>query len=58
VIQVFPILKTTTDKKFDAVKYTREQRQQLSEKLIEMTKEEVVEYFRKKRLENTVKPSA
>jgi len=58
VIQVFPILKTTTDKKFDAVKYMREQRQQLSEKLIEMTKEEVVEYFRKKRLENTVKPSA
>jgi len=58
VIQVFPILKTTTDKKFDAVKYMREQRQQLSEKLIEMTKEEVVEYFRKKRLENTAKPSA
>ncbi len=58
MIQVFPILKTTTDKKFDAVKYTLEQRQQLSEKLIGMTKEEVVEYFRKKRLENTVKPSA
>jgi len=58
VIQVFPILKTTTDKKFDAVKYMREQRQQLSEKLIGMTKEEVVAYFRKKRLENTAKPSA
>jgi len=58
VIQVFPILKTTTDKKFDAVKYMREQRQQLSEKLIGMTKEEVFECFRKKRLENTVKPSA
>ncbi len=58
MIQVFPILKTTTDKKFDAVKYMREQRKQLSEKLIGMTKEEVVEYFRKKRLENTVKPSA
>jgi len=58
VIQVFPILKTTTDKKFDAIKYMREQRKQLSEKLIGMTKEEVVEYFRKKRLENTVKPSA
>jgi len=42
VIQVFPILKTTTDKKFDAVKYIREQRKQLSEKLIGMTKEEVV----------------
>jgi len=51
-------MKTTIDKKFDSVKYMREQRQQLSEKLIKMTKEEVVEYFRKKRLENTVKPSA
>ncbi len=51
-------MKTTTDKKFDAIKYMREQRKQLSEKLIGMTKEEVFEYFRKKRLENTVKPSA
>lgn len=48
----------TIDKKFDAVKYMREQRQRLSEKLSKMTKEEIIEYFRKKKLENTIKPSA
>ncbi len=51
-------MKTTTEKKFDAVKYMREQRQKLSEKLSKMTKEEIVEYFRRKNLQNTVKPSA
>jgi hypothetical protein len=51
-------MKTTIDKKFDAVKYMREQRQKLSEKLSKMTKEEIVEYFRRKKFENTVKPSA
>ncbi len=51
-------MKTTTDKKFDAVKYMREQRQKISEKLSKMSKEEIVEYFRQKKLENTVKPSA
>lgn len=51
-------MKAITDKKFDAVKYMREQRQRLSEKLAEMTKEEVVAYFRQKKLENTIKPSA
>ena len=51
-------MKTTTDKKFDAVKYMREQRQKLSEQLLKMTKQEVIEYFRRKKSENTVKPSA
>ncbi len=51
-------MKTTTDKKFDAVKYMREQRQKLSKKLSKMTKEEIVEYFKRKKFENTVKPSA
>ncbi len=51
-------MKTTTDKKFDAVQYMREQRQKLSEKLSKMSKEEVIEYFRQKQLQNTVKPSA
>ena len=51
-------MKTTTEKKFDAVKYMREQRQKLTEKLSKMTKEEIIEYFRRKKLENTVKPSA
>jgi hypothetical protein len=37
---------TTNKKKFDAVKFMREQRKRLSEKLSKMTKEEIVEYFR------------
>lgn len=51
-------MKTTTDKKFDAVKFMREQREKLSEKLSNMTKEEIIEYFKKKKSESTVKPSA
>ena len=51
-------MKTTTDKKFDAVQYMREQRQRLSEKLSKMSKEEIIEYFRQKQLQNTVKPSS
>jgi len=51
-------MKTTTDKTFDAVKYMREQRQKLSDKLSKMTKQEIIEYFRRKKLENTVKPGA
>lgn len=51
-------MKTTIDKKFDAVKYMREQRQILTEKLSKMTKEEIIEYFRRKKRENTVKPCA
>jgi hypothetical protein len=49
---------TTTEKKFDAVKFMREQRKRLSEKLSKMTNEEIVEYFRNKKLENSTKPSA
>lgn len=51
-------MKTTTEKKFDAVKYMREQRQQLSEKLSRMSQEEIVEYFKRKKAESKVKPSA
>ena len=51
-------MKKTTDKKFDSVQYMREQRQKLSEKLIKMSKEEVIEYFRQKKDQNTVKPSS
>jgi len=36
----------------------REQQEKLSEKLSRMTKEEIVEYFRKKKLESSTKPSA
>lgn len=51
-------METTIKKTFDAVKFMREQRQALSEKLSKMTKEEIIEYFRKKKLESTIKPCA
>jgi len=51
-------MKTTAKKTFDAVQFMHEQREKLSEKLSKMTKEEIVEYFRKKKLENSTKPSA
>jgi len=51
-------METTIKKTFDAVKFMREQRQKLSEKLSAMTKEEIIEYFKKKKLENTIKPCA
>ena len=51
-------MKTTIDKKFDAVKYMRDQRQKLTETLSKMTKEEIILYFRDKKAQNTVKPSA
>ena len=51
-------MKTTIEKTFDAVKFMREQREKLSEKLSGMTKEEIIEYFKKRRLENSIKPCA
>lgn len=36
----------------------REQRDKLSEKLSKMTKKEIVEYFKKRKLENSIKPCA
>ncbi len=51
-------MKTITDKKFDAVQYMREQRQRLSEQLSKMSKEEIVIYFKQKKIQNSVKPSA
>jgi response regulator of citrate/malate metabolism len=51
-------MKTTIDKTFDAVKFMREQRDRLSKKLSKMTKEEIVDYFKNKKLENSTKPSA
>ena len=51
-------MKTAIDKKFDAVKFMREQRDKLSEKLSHMTKEEIVEYFKRKKADNSTKPCA
>ena len=45
----------TTDKKFDAVAFMREQRDQLSKKLAKMSKEEILSYF-KRGSKSTVKP--
>ncbi len=49
-------METTTKKTFDAVQFMREQRKRLSKKLSKMTREEIIEYFRKKKLEDSVKP--
>ena len=46
------------EKKFDAVKFMRQQREKLSEKLTQMTKEEIVAYFKQIKAHNTIKPSA
>jgi hypothetical protein len=48
----------TTEKTFDAVKFMRQQRDKLSEKLSKMTKEEILEYFKKRKTQITIKPSA
>lgn len=51
-------MKTLIDKQFDAVKFMRQERGRLSKKLSKMTKEEVVEYFKKRKSETHTKPSA
>ena len=51
-------MKTTNEKTFDAVKFMRDQRDKLSEKLSKMTKEEIVEYFKLRILKNSTKPNA
>lgn len=48
----------TTKKSFDAVKYMREQRDKLSERLSKMTKEEILEYFNKRKTQTSIKPNA
>lgn len=51
-------METKTKKDFDAVKFAREQKDKLSNKLAKMTKEEIIAYFKKVRLESRIKPSA
>lgn len=48
----------TINKTFDAVKFMREQRDRLSEKLSKMTKEEILEYFKNRQAQIAIKPSA
>lgn len=49
-------MKTTKEKTFDSVKYMRQQREKLSEKLSKMTKNEIVEYFKKRKFESNINP--
>jgi hypothetical protein len=48
----------TTEKTFDAVKFMRQERDKLSEKLAKMTKEEILEYFKNRKAQTTTKPCA
>jgi hypothetical protein len=48
----------TTDKQFDAVKFMRQQRDRLSRTLSNMSKPEIVEYFRAKAATSSLKPLA
>ncbi len=45
-------------KTFDAVEFMRQQRDKLSENLSKMTKDEIIAYFKKRKAELTIKPSA
>jgi len=49
-------MKTTTEKQFDAVKFMRQQREKMSAQLSKMTKSEIVDHFKKKKL-GGIKPS-
>jgi hypothetical protein len=46
------------EKQFDAVKFMRQQRDKLSDKLSKMTKDEIVEYFKRRKVETSIKPCA
>ena len=46
------------EKQFDAVKFMRQQRDELSDKLSKMTKTEIIEYFSRRKGETAIKPSA
>ena len=48
----------TTEKQFDSVGFMRQQRDNLSDKLSKMTKAEILDYFKKRKAEMTIKPSA
>jgi hypothetical protein len=48
----------TTEKQFDAVKFMRQQRDKLSEKLSKMTKSEILEYFKNQNSDTKIKPCA
>lgn len=47
----------STDKTFDAVKFMREQRARITKDIINLSPEEIVKYFEKKRRKNRIKLS-
>ncbi len=48
----------TNNNNFGAVEFMRSQRNKLSDKLSQMTKEEILEYFKKRNSEINIKPCA
>ncbi len=50
--------KKSTEKQFDAVKFMRQQRDKLSEELSKMSKAEIIEYFKRRKTETSIKPCA
>ncbi len=48
----------TTEKQFDAVNFMRQQRDKLNEMLSKMTKDEILQYFKNRKTESTIKPCA
>ena len=48
----------TIEEQIDAVQFMRQQRDKMSEKLSKMTKAEIIEYFKRRKGETTVKPCA
>lgn len=48
----------TIEKTFDSVDFMRQQRDKLSEKLVKMTKKEILAYFEERKKEMTTIPKA
>lgn len=46
------------EKEFDTVNFIRQQCDKMSEKISKMTKAEMIEYFKRRKGETTIKPSA
>ena len=53
-LENFRIMKTT-EKTFDAVKFMRQEREKISKELVNLSNEEILEHFRKKRLKRPQK---
>jgi hypothetical protein len=45
----------TADKSFDAVKFMRQERERISKELIDLSNQEILEHYRKRRLKKSQK---